>query len=467
MDALHSNGEHRQRRWSLRNRALVVGLVTVAVFMVLTGMALERAFRETVLTARQERLQARIFMLMGRTELDESGRPLVIEPLPEPELEVPESGAFAAIGNFAGGVYWGSASALGALPELPGDGELGEFIAGTVTLANGQRMTTLSLPVYWDYGTDEVAGLVFHAAESAQIVDDELARFRDRLQLWLGGAALCLLLVQMLMLTWLLQPLRKVSQELGLIESGARSNLDTRYPAELLPLIRNLNGLLAVNRQRLQRYRNALADLAHSLKTPLAVIRAGSGAQGINADVQEQLDRIEATVEYQLQRAAAFGRSPLAAPVDLAAAVQRIVETLDKVYHARKLDIRMEVPTGSQFIGDAADLLEILGNLGDNACKWCKSRVSFAATTVGHGESTRLMLHVDDDGPGIPAELRARVLQRGGRLDSQTPGQGLGLGQVQGMVVEVYQGTLEINASPLGGTRITCSLPAKASESSS
>lgn len=461
MNPTHSTGEPRLRSWSLRNRALAAGFVTVALFMVLTGIALERAFRETVIAASQERLQARIFMLMGRTELDDGGRPFVLEPLPEPELEIPESGAFAAISNFAGSVYWGSASALGAVPNLPSDGELGEFITGMITLVNGQRVRTLSLPVYWEYGTDEVAGLVFHAAESTRFVDDELARFRDRLQLWLGGAAFCLLILQMLMLVWFMQPLRKVSQELGLIESGARSNLGTHYPAELLPLIRNLNGLLAVNRQRLERYRHGLADLAHSLKTPLAVIRANSGAQGLDPALQEQLGRIEATVEYQLQRAGTFGRSPLAAPVDVLATVQRVIETLNKVYHARTIALSADMPADTQFLGDAADLLEILGNLGDNACKWCKSRVRFSASLIGDGESARLMLHVDDDGPGIPAELRARVLQRGGRLDLQSPGQGLGLAMVREMVVEVYQGQIELTTSPLGGARISCIFPAK------
>ena len=106
----HITGEHRLSSWSLRNRVLAAGFVTVALFMVLTGIALERAFRATVLAASQERLQARIFMLMGRTELDHAGRPFVSEPLPEPELEIPESGAFAAISDFAGTVYWGSAS---------------------------------------------------------------------------------------------------------------------------------------------------------------------------------------------------------------------------------------------------------------------------------------------------------------------------------------------------------------------
>lgn len=459
MNALDNTNENRTSNWSLRKRALAVGFVTVAVFMILTGIALERAFRETVLAASQERLQARIFMLMGRTELDDAGRPFVLEPMPEPQLEIPESGAFAAVSNFAGTVYWGSASALGTVPDLPDDGELGEIIASTITLADGQRMRTLSLPVYWEYGTDEVAGLVFHSGESTQLVDEELARFRDRLQLWLGGAALCLLILQILMLAWLLQPLRKVSQELGLIESGARSRLGTHYPAELLPLIRNLNGLLTVNRQRLERYRHGLADLAHSLKTPLAVIRANSSAQGLDPALQEQLGRIEATIDYQLQRAGTFGRSPLAAPVDLSATVQRVIETLQKVYHARAITLRADIPAGTQFIGDAADLIEILGNLGDNACKWCKACVKFSAASIGDGEAARLMLNIDDDGPGIPAELRARVLQRGGRLDAQTPGQGLGLAMVHEMVVEVYQGEIELTTSPLGGARISCIFP--------
>ena len=291
----------------------------------------------------------------------------------------------------------------------------------------------------------------------------KLAGFRERLQLWLGGAAVCLLILQMLMLVWLMQPLRKVSQELGLIESGARNNLGTAYPAELLPVDsqpeRLAGGQPATprtlsprsGRSRAQPEDTAGRDSRELRRTGPAIPRW-----------QEQLERIEATVEYQLQRAGTFGRSPLAAPVDLLSHRAQSDRNAEQgVSRARTAHCALTYRQVLQFIGDAADLMEILGNLGDNACKWCKSRVQFSASLIGTGDSARLMLHVDDDGPGIPAELRARVLQRGGRLDTQSPGQGLGLAMVREMVVEVYQGELELTTSPLGGARISCIFPGR------
>lgn len=447
------------RPWSLRNRALAFGILTVAAFMLFTGAALEQSFSTTVMAASEERLQSRVFLIMGRAELDEAGTPVVTEPLPEPDLELPDSGALAAITDIAGTMYWSSASSLGNFPVLPATNQPGSIQLTETILDDGEVLRSLSYPVLWEYGDDEETILVFHAAESADRVTDEIAGFRNRLQLWLGGAAICLLLLQLLMLKWLMQPLRQISHELKQVETGKHGELELDYPAELQPLVNNLNALLILNRQRLQRYRNSIADLAHSLKTPLAIIRAGSEQQLDKQAVAEQLERVEASIEYQLQKAATVGRSPLAAPVDLHHAVQRIFNSLSKVYQYKSLQFENRVPPGIRFYGDVDDLLEVLGNLGDNACKWAAGRVEFSAAYTGNPERPTLCLCIDDDGPGIAPELRQQVLLRGVRADTRVPGQGLGLAIVRETVTELYQGSIEIDKSPLGGARVRCLFP--------
>lgn len=453
-----SSAGHTGAGWSLQSRVLAFGMLTVAAFMLFTGFALEQTFRGTVIAASQERLQSRIFLVMGRTELDAAGIPAVTEPLPEPDLELPNSGAIAAISDRDGAVLWRSASSIGELPVPPSPVQPGRVTQAIWNLSDSEAMRALSYPVMWEYGNGKETYLVFHAAEPARRVTAEIAIFRDSLKLWLGGAAVLVLVLQIVMLKWLMQPLRAVSQELVEIEAGRRSNLQLRYPSELLPLISNLNGLLTLNRMRLQRYRNGLADLAHSLKTPLAVIRASGEHEDRHRIIEEQTARMEQTIQYQLQKAASAGRTPLATNVALAPVAIRVVESLAKVYRSKKLTFECSIAPDVIFPGDADDLMEILGNLGDNACKWARSRVTISAAQTKPNNSG-LSLCIEDDGPGVAADLREQVLLRGVRADTRLPGQGLGLAMTREIVVELYHGEIMISDSSLGGARVCCRFP--------
>ncbi len=441
--------------WSLRGRALLTGTLVVIGFMLLAGVALERAYRNSALEASRERLQANVYMLMSAAEFADDGTLMMPGVLADPELSVPDSGTLAAITDSAGGLLWRSESSLVATLVYPRDGVPGEAVFGEAMAAGGTRLYTLSYPLIWELEAGNEVTLFFHAAEDTARVAAAVAAFRQTLQRWLGGAALLLLLLQTLLLTWLLRPLQRVAAEVGEIEAGTREQLAGGYPRELQALTRNLNALLRTSQARTTRYRNALADLAHSLKTPLAVLRN----QSAGAAFAEQLGRMDDTISYQLRRAALSGRSPLGGAVDVSASVNAVVGALRKVYSGKDLQITTAVPAGLRFSGDEGDLAELVGNLADNACKWCRSQVriaAVAATTADGGE--RLELTVEDDGPGIPASLRDAVTQRGIRADSATPGQGIGLAIVRDIVVEVYGGELQIGASPLGGARVTVRL---------
>jgi two-component system, OmpR family, sensor histidine kinase PhoQ len=269
---------------------------------------------------------------------------------------------------------------------------------------------------------------------------------------------LLLLVTLAALLHWVLGPVRRMEREIHEVEEARRESLGAGYPRELAGVAGNLNALLIGERKRVARYRDTLGNLAHSLKTPLAVMRA----EGASATVSAEIDRMSGIIDHQLKRAAASGGALLGqAPVEVVQVAAELRATLLRVYARKDLVIELALAPTAQFIGDRGDLTELLGNLLDNACKWCRTRVRFSANIdESAGARERLCLIVEDDGPGISAEDRARVLQRGVRADEKVPGHGLGLAMVHD-TVDLYGGRLTIDASPLGGARFTLRLPGR------
>jgi two-component system sensor histidine kinase PhoQ len=274
------------------------------------------------------------------------------------------------------------------------------------------------------------------------------------------AAALVLLAVQGAILRWGLAPLRQVAREINEIESGRRAQLEATYPRELRSLTTNLNALIESSNRHLKRYRNALEDLAHSLKTPLAVmqstIETEASIEELRGTFSKQLERLRRTVEYQLQRAVASGRTALMAPISVQSVAEKLVESFQKVYAETPRSFELWLDGAVQFYGDEGDLMEILGNLIDNACKCSRQRVRISGYVMPERSARRsaVVLAVEDDGPGIPVEERAAVLERGVRGESGSAGQGIGLAVVRDLVVDVYGGSLNFETSSLGGARV-------------
>jgi two-component system sensor histidine kinase PhoQ len=226
----------------------------------------------------------------------------------------------------------------------------------------------------------------------------------------------------------------------------------------------NLNTLLVGERDRMTRYRNTLGNLAHSLKTPLAVMR--TTVPDVPPDqaalLAREIDRMSAIIDRQLQRAASGGALLGQAPLDVEPIVAELRVAMLKVYGMRKdMALSVDVAPGSQFVGDRDDFIELLGNLLDNASKWCKERVRVSASPDPTAPPRqRLRIVVEDDGPGISQGDSERVLERGVRIDQQVPGHGLGLNMVRD-TVDLYGGTLKIERSELGGARISLALPGR------
>jgi two-component system sensor histidine kinase PhoQ len=443
---------------------LLAASLVLAAFLGLTGLALDRAFQSNAEAALRDRLQGNIYALLAAADLDVDGELRLPEALPEARFSTPGSGLYALVARDDGSPVWRSPSALGLALRFGTPLTAGERRYATLTLADGTALLALSFGVSWETGQSTPRAYTFSAAEDLQTLHADVQRFRTSLWSWLGGAALLLLVVQGSILRWSLAPLRQLAADLTEIESGRQSELVGRYPRELHSLTDNLNALIRHEHAHLERYRHALDDLAHSLKTPLAVLRgaleSGQEDSAWHAALREQVERMKQIVHYQLQRAATSGRTTLVAPVPLAEAARKITASLSKVYADKDVQCRAHITAEVLFYGDEGDLLEMLGCLADNAYKYCRKQVTLQA----HNPTTASLRHpgvefsVEDDGPGIPAERAARALQRGVRLDMGSSGQGIGLAIVQD-IVRVYGGELAIGQSELGGARVTVRLP--------
>ncbi|WP_068827871.1 sensor histidine kinase [Pseudomonas sp. BMS12] len=297
---------------------------------------------------------------------------------------------------------------------------------------------------------------------AAQDYTPILQAFR-RLQ-WLGlglggGTLLLILLAQRYTVRSALRPLERVRTQIVQLQQGHRSELDSQVPQELEPLVAQINRLLNHTEDTLKRSRNALGNLGHALKTPLAVLVSLSNRDELRAlpelqsNLREQLLQIEQRLARELGRARLAGEALPGAHFDCAVELPGLFSTLGMI-HSHGLQLDWLAAPGLCLPWDREDLLELLGNLLDNACKWADAAVQLRIEQ--HAEGYRLC--IDDDGPGIAPERREQVLGRGTRLDEQVSGHGLGLGIVRD-IVEAWNGTLSLQDSPLGGLRVMIELP--------
>jgi two-component system sensor histidine kinase PhoQ len=449
---------------SVHTRLLAAGMLVVAAFVGLTGVALDEAFRDSARSALEDRLQGHIYALLAAADLGDDANLDLPPELPDARFSTPGSGLYAQVIGNDGSYLWRSPSTLAIALTPPMPLAAGQRAFESIVSGSGESLLRLRFGVFWETGESSGTGYTFSATESMDQYYAEVAGFRRNLWGWLLGLSVGLLALQGSILRWSLSPLRRAAEDVRKIEAGAKALLEGDYPAELRGLTENLNALLQSERARLDRYRNTLGDLAHSLKTPLSVLRnaAEHVAEGPEAQhtVNEQVDRMSRIVDYQLQRAAVSGHQVLSAPVTVELVLLKVLRTLEKVYAERRVQWSCGVEKGTVFFGDEGDLLELTGNLLDNAFKWCAGRVSVTGTSLQPGLRRRpgLRLEIADDGPGIPPEQRDMVLQRGGRADHTKEGHGIGLGVVR-EIAGLHEGTVSIGVSSMGGALIRLEFP--------
>ena len=253
-----------------------------------------------------------------------------------------------------------------------------------------------------------------YVMEDSRALGAQLRVFRGRVWFYLGGIGLILLLLQTVILQWSLRPLRRVITELTKVQRGETERMSERHPRELEPLTDSINAFIESERENLERQRNTLADLAHSLKTPIAVLRtqmdSGAGDGALREELDVQLQRMNNLVSYQLARAASSGHKLFSAPLPIESNAEEIVRGLEKVYAAKGVLCEFDIDPTARFHGEPGDLQELLGNLLENAFKWANRRVLLTAQPLPAPNARRagLLLAVDDDGPASPRTTSAR-----------------------------------------------------------
>ena len=441
---------------SLRVRMAAVAGIVLALALGLVGVALDTANERSAMAALRDRMESYVYQVLAAIDVDELGAVVAGEDLGDPRLKQPGSGLYVHV--HGADDHWSSPSSLGLrmaeLPEIP-PGE-SRFSMPTPELG----FFVYQFGVAWRVGEGARRFTVSVLLDPGEL-ERQTAAFRRGLWRTLGAAGGILLLAQLITVYLAFRPLEAAARDVARVESGDAQALEGHYPRELAPLVRNVNRLLATEKANQERYRNALDSLAHSLKTPLAVLRAGLEVSEVpaSAAMRKAVEDMNRLVATRLQRAAVSARRTHAAPVPVAAVVERLLASLQKVHSHKMIKADARVPASVLFHGEQRDLLELVGNLLDNAFKYGRShvRVTGSAGEAVNGRKG-LRLVIEDDGPGIDAAHWPRLLQRGVRGDERVEGHGLGLAIVWELVT-AYGGTIDIGHSDLGGARITVDLP--------
>ncbi len=302
------------------------------------------------------------------------------------------------------------------------------------------------------------APVIFMAAEDRTPIDRDARRFAVTTAATLVALGMGLVAAVFIQVRVGLGPLFVMGREIAAVRQGKSSRLTRPYPAELAPLAGEMNALLDNNQEVVERQRTHVGNLAHALKTPISVMLAEAERQpGPLAEVViRQSQAMRDHVDHHLRRARAAARSQsVGERTPVGPVLDELCRTLERIFQRRGVEIDWQGPEGLTFRGERQDLLELVGNVLENACKWCDERVRAEASFDG---PTSLRIVIDDDGPGLPAERRGEVLARGARLDESAPGSGLGLAIVDELA-RAYGGALELSDSPLGGLRVVLTLP--------
>lgn len=449
------------RTHSIALRLVTAAILWIAAALIAGGLLLSNLFQSPLQDAFEQRLSFLLRNLISVTEFKPDGTIAERRPMGEPRFLAQYSG-----------LYW-QISRLDEPRILARSRSMWDFelaIASGRTEAKSRR-TALKGPlgqrlivIEHTVSEDGVPGTYVFAvaADTAELVST-LKEFNLTLILSLGVLGIGLVMAVLAQVYIGLSPLKRIRVALADIRGGRSERLEGNFPKEVLPLADELNGLLDHTSQVLARARAHVGNLAHALKTPLAVLtNEGNAPTGeIASTVSQQTEIMRRHIDHHLTRARAIGQAPLLrGQTELSPVLGAVARTLGKIHQDRGIAIGIEGGDGLAFRGEQHDLEEMLGNLVDNGCKWARSEVRLTAealTSVGSG-GLQVLISVDDDGPGVAADLRDGLFDRGHRGDETKPGSGLGLSIVRD-IAALYGGVVELADSPLRGLRAKLILP--------
>ncbi|PCK09327.1 MAG: hypothetical protein COA42_04795 [Alteromonadaceae bacterium] len=450
---------------SLRLR-FFIGISAVLILVLLASFWLvESRYRNDLYAAAHERLRLHVFTLLSVAQVDEDG--LVMPDISyNPKLNTLNSGLWAMVLAADKSISWLSLSIERSVPglvlsETPGQWHFSELVhtqtEGADQKQSPARFLVVAYKVAWDDGKTR-RSYDFVVAENRLQLDDQLNRTRLRLAGVFTSIILVVIASLMLVLRLAFRPITTLEHEIAALENGQQARLVATYPQELRGVTANLNALIEKESQQRERYRAAMADLAHSLKTPMTIIRTELSNYRENSVLQSAIARVDDNIEYQLRRAVISQHTLVRNGTEISHVLSMVLEAMQKIYKHKQLSVDAKVDPELFFSGDENELMELLGNLLDNAHKHAQTQVNI--TVRAHKQ--RLEILIADDGAGIADDACNEIFKRGARLDSRDPGQGIGLAVVADIVAQ-YQGQIHASRSQLGGALFTLHFPNKRS----
>lgn len=423
---------------SIFKRLLLAASVLLVLFLGVTAWVLDQALQQRLITSIQNELKAHLYSVMAGIDEDENAQLIVYPGQIDPRFSQINSGLYAQLtGEHR---IWTSASLISNQSDFSIPGEIGSW-----RYQDFDDLIVLNFSFSWEMANADEKHFTLAVAINRLPLEQSVAEFRQVLFIGLGGLTFVLLLVQWRLFVWGLNPLKQLSDELVGIQKGKNDQLVGDYPIELSHLTNNMNELIKHDQQRQRRFKNQLGDLAHSLKTPLAVLQSsldGHDDKQLRKNVHDQLPYMQQMIRYQLDKTSNETARNILKSIKAASVIQRIISSLEKVYQDKQIQLSINLDEECMFFGDEGDFMEMAGNLLDNAFKYGTNQI---AVQLGNTENG-CILSIEDDGAGILQEEREQILQRGMRLDETQLGQGIGLSVVNELV-QAYQGEMVLSQS--------------------
>lgn len=437
---------------SLSGRLIIAALIWLALVLAVGGGVLASAFRDTVEQEFTLRLESMLRAMVAATEITSDGAVVMVRPLGDPRFDQIFSGWYWQVSEANGRQVRSRSLWDSAIPPVDGGTQIH---TRRIEGPKGEPLMVVESDLDFPGAAGPVHLLI---AADLREVHEGVRRFHMLLITALGllGAGMAVAIV--IQVRFGLRPLRGMAADLMSVRRGERARLPDDYPREVAPLAEAVNAVLAKDAELIERARTHVGNLAHGLKTPLAVIAAEiAGSSGENKRVvTDQIQAMRRLIEHHLGRASAVAGGGQAMGVKIAVreVAQGIAMALGRVFADRSLVFDIDAPADASFRGHREDIEEILGNLMENSAKWASARVRVSARESLSG----LILTVEDDGPGLSRDQAAEASRRGKRLDEISPGWGLGLSIVSD-IVEVNGGEMAFSISDLGGLAVSIHLP--------
>jgi signal transduction histidine kinase len=443
---------------SLRLRFLFASVLWVSVATAIAGIVISSLYLTHTTEQYRHDLTGHLKELAMLTTVGPDGRPTLQRPMSDPRFREIGSGYYWQIQE--GEVVTAKSATLGkamlagafATGQQPRSG----WNAGPdgQALELGVLQTTQGSPV----------PLRYSIAIDRRLIDGAIARFNRDLAISLSIFGLLMIGGATAQITYGLRPVRRIGDDIDRLRRGSLARLPTEVPTEFVPLVTRMNALLDTQATVVQRARVAAGNLAHGLRTPLALI--GSEVEQLakverdKADfILSQCDRMKKQIDYHMSRAGAAGTRITGSVTDVGDMVRQIVDVMRRLHIDRSLTFLIDIPGQTDVSTDPEDLFEILSNLIDNAAKWASATVAVGAAEF----DGRVIVQIADDGPGIPKEKRLSVFDVGTRLDETRDGGGLGLA-ISADLAALYDGSIELDKATIGGLVARLSLPKFASD---